>query len=296
MARVDTNLSLADLSEFLKVSSSKLGVSGSRVNPLKVRQILERRGYRYPQKVVSFQMLKGGVAKTTSALQFGFRASMYGARVLMIDLDQQSNLTFALGADGESRPVWIDVVEKKIKIQEAIVAIHPGLDLIPSSLNNSVLDRVLLQSHRNWSLSVKAPLKEIRDQYDLVIIDTAPSLSMINTAVTIASDQVVLPIQPDRFSMMGLEKHLEDLAELEREFDLELEKKILFTRFDGRESMSHQILTECLEKHEDSLMKNYVRSSSDLKNSIGTGKSIFSSKGAAKEDYDLVTRELLGFQ
>jgi len=167
--------------------------------------------------------------------------------------------------------------------------------LIPSSLNNSVLDRVLLQSNRNWAQAVKAPLRELQDRYDLIILDTAPSLSILNTAVTCASDVVVLPINPDKFSMAGVKKHLEDLKELEKEFDLKLEKRILFTRFDGREMASREILTQCVDLFEDLLMKNYIRSSSEVKNTIGSGKSIFSTKSAAKEDYDLVMRELLQF-
>lgn len=303
--KTDENLSTHDLGTLLGWSAEKLQKEMKKAgfeSPYKsvipreqVRGFLEKRGFRYPNQVVSFQMLKGGVAKTTSALNFGWRAAMYGARVLMIDLDQQANLTFALGVEAENKPVWLDIVEKKVTPQEAIVPISEGLDLIPSSLNNSVLDRVLLNSNRNWSMAVKAPLRELRSEYDLVILDTAPSLSIVNTAVTCASDLVVLPINPDKFSLLGVKKHLEDLTELEKEFDLKLEKKILFTRFDGRESASHEILTRCLDLFEDFLMKNYIRSSSELKNTLGTGRSIYSTKNAAKEDYDLVTRELLGF-
>ena len=262
--------------------------------PSVVRKFLYSRGVRIPEQVISLQMLKGGVAKTTSALNIGLRASMYGARVLFIDLDQQANLTFALGVDSEKSAVWVDVLEKKVRIQEAVQNIDVGLDLIPSSLNNSVLDRVLLSGNRNWAQAVKAPLKEIRAQYDLVIIDTAPSLSAINTAVTCASDVVVLPINPDKFSLLGVRKHLEDLKELRKDFELEFEAKILFTRFDGRESSSREILETCTREFDELLMKSYIRTSTDLKNNIGTGKSIFKNKGVAKEDYDLVTRELLG--
>jgi chromosome partitioning protein len=258
-----------------------------------VRKYIYTRGVKFPYKVMSFQMLKGGVAKTTSALNFGLRAAMYGARILFIDLDQQSNLTFALGVEGESLPVWVDIVEKKVSIEQARVPVEEGIDLIPSSLNNSVLDRVLLNGNRNWAQAVKGPLKEIRAQYDLVIIDTAPNLSAINTAVTCASDLVILPINPDKFSIMGVRKHLEDLADVKKDFDIEFENKILFTKFDGRESLSHELLSKCAEEFDSILMKNYIRTSTDIKNSIGQTKSIFSGKSNAKEDYDLITRELL---
>ena len=261
--------------------------------PSTVRKYIQTRGVKIPYKVISFQMLKGGVAKTTSALNFGLRAAMYGARVLFIDLDQQANLTYALGVQDETLPVWVDVVEKKTTIEQAKIQIEEGIDLIPSSLNNSVLDRVLLNGNRNWAQAVKGPLKEIRAQYDLVIIDTAPNLSAINTAVTCASDLIVLPINPDKFSMLGVRKHLEDLAEVKKDFDLEFENKILFTKFDGRESLSHELLSQCVKEFDSLLMKSYIRTSTDIKNSIGQTKSIFSGKSNAKEDYDLVTRELL---
>lgn len=301
----DQNLSLADLSFFLEEKTANIQAqllkldpkwkNRSSVPPHLVRKILVKNGYRLPKQVVSFQMLKGGVAKTTSALNFGWRASHYGARVLFIDLDQQANLTFALGVEAENKPVWVDIIEKKTEIEKAIIPIGPQIDLIPSSLNNSVLDRVLLNGNRNWAQAVKGPLKEIIGNYDLVVIDTAPNLSAINTAVTCASDLVVLPINPDKFSMIGLKKNLQDLKDLRKEFDLGFEEKILFTRFDGRESSSQVFLSECMNLFEDLLLKHYVRTSTEIKNAIGGPRSVFTTKNNAKEDYDGVTRELLGF-
>jgi chromosome partitioning protein len=250
----------------------------------------------FPKKVVSVQMLKGGVAKTTSVLNIGLGAAHYGARVLFIDMDQQANLTFALGVDAEEAedmPVWLDIVEKKCTIQESVHKLTDNIDLIPSNLNNSVLDRVLLNSNRNWALAIKTPLEQIRKNYDLILIDTAPALSATNTAVTVASDEVILPVNPDRFSYMGLEKHLEELREIKKDFDLDLTEKILFTRFDGREKVSHELLQKCIDSFEDLLMKNYIRTSTEVKNTIGTGKSIYQTKSNAREDYDLITREVL---
>jgi chromosome partitioning protein len=249
-----------------------------------------------PHKVISVQMLKGGVAKTTSALNIGLGAAHYGARVLFVDMDQQANLTFALGMDidaAEEKPVWLDIVEKKSTIQEAVVKLSDKIDLIPSNLNNSVLDRVLLNSNRNWSQAVKTPLELIRKNYDLILIDTAPALSATNTAVTVASDLVILPVNPDRFSYRGLEKHLEELREIKKDFDLGLTEKILFTKFDGREKVSHELLQKCMDSFEDLLMKSYIRTSTEVKNTIGTGKTIYQTKSSAREDYDLITREVL---
>lgn len=301
----DHLLSLADLSFLLEEPVAKIEAQlrkldpawklKSQIEPERVRQLLTKKGFKIPKKVISFQMLKGGVAKTTSAMNFGWRAAQYGARVLFIDLDQQANLTFALGVDGENLPVWVDVIEKKSAIQDVVLNITPGVDLIPSSLNNSILDRVLYTSHRNIATAVKSAVGEIRDAYDIIILDTAPSLSAINTAVTCASDMVVLPINPDKFSMIGVKKHLEDLEEMRADFDLKFESKVLFTRFDGRESASQIFLEESLEMFEDLLLKHYIRTSSEIKNALTGGRTIFATKNNAKEDYDGLTRELLGF-
>lgn len=298
-------LSLTDLSHFLEISPSEVKeklkkltgkkLETSYVIPTDVRKLLLKEGYKYPHKVVSIQMLKGGVAKTTSVLNMGTRAAMYGARVLFIDLDQQANLSYALGVDNEELPVWIDIVEKKKNIDECIQFVEEGVDLIPSSLNNSVLDRVLLNSNRNWAQSVKGPLEKVRHRYDLILIDTAPALSAVNTAVTVASDQVVLPVNPDKFALLGLKKNLEELADLEKDFDLDFERKVLFTKFDGREKASHELLQKCIDSFEKIMMKSYIRSSSEVKNTIRSHRNLYQGKSPVKTDYDQTTRELLEF-
>jgi chromosome partitioning protein len=287
------------LADFNRLGSSLKLSAG--IPPASVKKYLLKKGFLYPQKVVSLQMLKGGVAKTTSALNIGLRASMYGFRVLFVDLDQQANLSFALGEQSEKSLAWIDLLERKADIHGVIRQLWPGVDLIPSNLNNSVLDRFLLSHARNWSSSVERPLAEIKSDYDLIIIDTAPSLSMLNTAVTLASDEVLLPINPDRFSLIGAQKHLQDLQDIEQEFHIEVKKRVLFTKFDSRESLSHIMLEKTMEMFPEYLMEHYIRASSEIRNVIGSQKSIFSGQARAgglvraKEDYDLVTRELVGF-
>ncbi len=106
---------------------------------------------------------------------------------------------------------------------------------------------------------------------------------------------MVLPINPDKFSILGMQKHLEDLKDLRTEFELNFEEKILFTKFDGGETASREILSQVVDFFADQLMKNYIRTSSEIKNSIRSSRTIFNSKSNAKEDYDLVTKELLGW-
>jgi chromosome partitioning protein len=274
---------------------SVLITNRSFLPPESVRKIFDIRGIQYKKLTASFQMLKGGVAKTTTAMNVGLRANMYGARVLMIDLDQQANLSFAMGVENPDAYVWTDILEGKCQIGDAIVKVTPSLHLIPSNLNNSVCDRILLSGKRNVAAGVSQYLAPIKDQYDLILIDTAPNLSAINTAASCASDYVVLPVNPDKFSFSGLTKTLDDLNKIKSEFQASFEPKILFTKFDGRETASHELLKLCLMNFSDQMLKAFVRTSTEVKNTIRTGRTIFDNRSNAKEDYDLVTRELMGF-
>ena len=258
------------------------------------RAVMLSRGYQYRNLVASLQMLKGGVAKTTTAMNIGIRANMYGARVLLIDLDQQANLSFAFGIEDPDAMVWVDIIEGKAPISQTIRRISPSLHVIPSNLNNSMLDRVLLTGKRNVGSGVSQYLAPIRDQYDLIILDTAPNLSAINTAASCACDFVLLPVNPDKFSFVGLTKTREDLQKIRQEFNAHFESRVLFTKFDGRETASHELLKLCFANFGSEMMKAFIRTSTEVKNTIRTGRSIFEHRSNAKDDYDLVTRELMG--
>jgi chromosome partitioning protein len=260
--------------------------------PEVVRHYLQQKGFTYQSQVLSFQMLKGGVAKTTSCLNIGLRAAMYGFRVLFLDLDQQANLSFALGVDDLDAPVFVNVLEKKIRLVDAVRPLTTNISLLPSNLNNSVVERVLLQGSRNLGRVVRGPLEEVFKSYDLVLIDTSPSLSALNTAVTCASDMVILPINPDKFTLFGVQKHLADLAQIRTDFDLSFTVKVLFTKFDARESASQAYFDQSLELFGDKMIRNYIRQTADIKNTIASGKTIYDSKGNAKDDYDRVTRDI----
>lgn len=284
------------LHKYVKTNGFETLVAGHRayLTPEAARALLMSRNFQYKRQVVSLQMLKGGVAKTTTAMNIGIRANMYGARVLLVDLDQQANLSFAFGIEDPDAPVWVDVIEGKTPVDQSVRRISPTLHVIPSNLNNSMLDRVLLTGKRNVGSGVSQYLAPIRDQYDLVILDTAPNLSAINTAASCASDLVLLPVNPDKFSFVGLTKTRDDLQKIKQEFSAHFESRVLFTKFDGRETASHELLKLCLANYGSEMMKAFVRTSTEVKNTIRTNRSIFEQRSNAKDDYDLVTRELMG--
>lgn len=282
--------------KFIKENDFRPHIVGKRayLSAEDTRAAMQARGIIFRPQTICLQMLKGGVGKTTTALNVGIRASMYGARVLLIDLDQQANLSFAFGIEDEQREVWADVLEGKTPVESLVHEVTPNLHIIPSNLNNSVLDKILLNGKRNVAQGIRQPLAPIHGNYELIIIDTAPNLSAINTAAACASDTVLLPVNPDKFSFDGLGKTLADLSDIRREFDHHFDTKVIFTKFDARETSSHALLKACFAEYGDIMLNSFVRTSAEFKNVIRSGYSIFSHKGSAKEDYDTVTREVLG--
>ena len=266
------------------------------ISPLGVRQVLEERGFKYQEQIVSFQIVKGGVGKTSLSFSLAVRASHYGAKVLAIDLDQQGNLTRSFGVDARDRPVWLNVYRDNIGLTDAIVNVSEGLDLIPSNLNNSRLDVELTQSSANLKDMIRDKIASIRHHYDLIVIDCPPAINKINTAVTCASDTVIIPINPDPYAMDGLDFTISELNRIKKEFKVHFDYKIIWNRFDKRESMGTIYMHELASSKEymEKLIPVVIRTDASLKNAVFDQKSVFELRGSIKEDIDRFTREVLG--
>jgi chromosome partitioning protein len=266
------------------------------ISPLGVRQVLEERGFKYPEQIVSFQIVKGGVGKTSLSFSLAVRASHYGAKVLAIDLDQQGNLTRSFGVDARDRAVWLNVYRDGIGLNEAIVNVAEGLDLIPSNLNNSRLDVELTQSSANLKDMIRDKIASIRHHYDLIVIDCPPAINKINTAVTCASDTVIIPINPDPYAMDGLDFTISELNRIKKEFKVHFDYKIIWNRFDQRERLGTIYMHELASSKEymEKLIPVVIRTDASLKNAVFDQKSVFELRGSIKEDIDRFTREVLG--
>ena len=268
-----------------------------------VRKIFELRGYQYPHtaKVISMMMCKGGVGKTTTTVFVAQRLSAYGAKVLIIDADSQGNATSALSLDqygmsiDEETPVLLDLITGQCEMDDVVLKVSPNLHLIPSSPANSTLDGKIRENFKNTSLALRKHLDPILSKYDFILIDCAPALNLTNTAMVAASKLVIMPVAPDKFSQMGLEQTINEISQIESDFNLKIEKKIVFTKFDAREYTSLKYLTDIAESHRDKMFTTMIRTASDLKNAITKKEDLFSyKKSNAKDDYDNLTKELMG--
>jgi chromosome partitioning protein len=248
-------------------------------------------------KVVTFQIVKGGTGKTSTAFNFAIRANLYGARVLCVDLDHQGNMTDFFNVDADQYPVMIDVLTGDAKFSEGIVSILPGLDLLSSRIDNSIIDSELMIRKTNLKKIYREMFLKVKDDYDLVVVDCPPSLGHSVAAAALASDMIIAPVTPDRSAIKGLELTTNEIQELANENDVIVDVRILFNKFDKRTSLSHGTL-EKLIKHKEfgkKLFSTYISVNQDLPNAVDKRTTIFDSlrENSAKTDMDLFVREAL---
>lgn len=309
--RQDYTISVRELDQLLNVTpqgmhhlmksmdiSTQIVKNKKYIPPVEVRRLFESRGYSYPNEVLSFSVVKGGVGKTSLSHSFAIRASQYGARVLVIDLDQQANITQAFGIDDEDLPTFFEVIQHEMDINEAILPITSNLHLIPSSMNMSFLDRYLQLNQENLNDVFKDQIDKISKQYDIIIFDCPPAISSATSAATLASTRMVMPVTPMKFSLQGLKASFEEVSNLEKKFKKKnLEKSIIFNRFDGRKTSSSEYLRELAssEGYSKYMMNCFIRENSELENCINQKHSVFdyNKKNNAREDLDIFTRELM---
>ena len=248
----------------------------------------------------SWQNLKGGVGKTHLSFSTAIRLSLYGIKVAIIDLDQQGNFTQACGVNSEDKPALIDVIREKLDIKDCMVPVLPGIDILPSRIENAVLDNLFAINGLPVDKEIKKRVDVLKEYYDIVFIDCPPSLGQAVTSASLAADRIIVPVDPERFSLSGLNITLNELNDnVADKYDKQLDIYIVLNKFDGRTALSHETLKTLFndDKYRSRLFKTFIRTSQDLPNAVAKGKTIFDSlrSSTAKEDIDLLTREIVEF-
>lgn len=254
---------------------------------------------QFAPKVIAVQIVKGGTGKTTLTQSIAIRANLYGAKVLCIDLDQQSNLTQSFQINPEKTPVMVDILNDNLNLKDAILPVFEGLDIIPGRIENAVLDNTIMLKRLPLDRVYKEKIDILvrNEKYDLVLIDCPPALGQSVTAITLSSDYIILPVIPEKFSLSGLKVTSQEIENITKTYNKSISYRIILNKFDGRTVLSHEILS-LLIKHPiygSKLFKSYVRVNQDFSNIIAKETSIFDylKNSAAKEDIDLLTREIL---
>jgi chromosome partitioning protein len=254
--------------------------------------------HKFKNQTIAMQIVKGGVGKTTLVHSIATRASLYGAKVLCIDLDQQANLTRAFNIDPSKTPVMIDILDKDYDIKDSIMPAFDGVDIVPSRMDNANLDNLLILKKLPLDRVYKMLIKDLKKEYDLILFDCPPALGQSVTASALAVDWVISPVTPEEFSIDGLKVSASELKKVEKMFGKKIPIKILLNKFDSRTNLSHDVLSSLISipSYKKVMFKSYIRVSQAFANVISLKNTIYDSTKPSpeKEDIDLITREILG--
>lgn len=172
-------------------------------------------------KIIAIANQKGGVGKTTTAINLGVGLVKNGSRVLLVDLDPQGNATQGLGFDADSLEITVTTMMRKMINKDYAfqrkygILPHPeGIDLLPANIELSVLETELISLFFGREKMLKTYLNMISDEYDYIIIDCMPSLNLIAINALVAADEVIIPIHAQYYSVRGLEQLLQTIGSI----------------------------------------------------------------------------------
>lgn len=243
-------------------------------------------------KIISISNHKGGVGKTTSALNIGAGLNKLGKKVLLIDLDPQANLSQSLGIIEHEKNIY-GAIRGEYKLQP--INIIKGLDLIPSTLDLSGAE-VELSGEAGREYILKELIDPIKKQYDYVIIDSPPSLGLLTINSFTASDEVLIPLQAQYLAIQGLTKLVEVIDKIKKRLNKSLKVGGVFiTQYDNRKVLNRDVVTTIKSHFKNEVFKTKIRDNVALAEAPTQGVDIFryqpKSKGA--EDYLALCREIV---
>lgn len=255
-------------------------------------------------KVIAITNQKGGVGKTTTTFNLGVALAKQGKKVLIVDVDPQSNLTTYAGWYNEEdlKYTLSDLMEQsmndeEIKTKESILHHKENIDLIPSSLNLSALENALAYAmSREYTL--RNCLSIVKNDYDYILLDCQPSLGMLTINALASADSVLIPVQSEYFALRGMTDLFKIINKVRRQINPTLKIDGAFlTLVDKRTNLSKEIAKQINDNY-GSILKLYdikIPRAVKTAESTSSGGSIFSydKSGVVAEAYSSLTKEVL---
>lgn len=248
-------------------------------------------------KIIAFANQKGGVGKSTSAINIAAALGLLGKKTLIVDLDPQGNTTSGVGINKKQiKTSSYDILISRSDTKSAIVKTKfENLDILPSNITLAGAEFELVDTS-NREGRFKSAMDKVKDEYDYIIVDCPPSLGLLTLNALVASNGVVVPMLCEYFSLEGLTQLMITIREVKKRFNPSLDLAgILITMYNGRLNLSAEVLHELKKYYSDKLFKTMIPRSVRLSEAPSYGEPIqyYDKRSKSSEAYNEVAKELI---
>lgn len=248
-------------------------------------------------KILAFANQKGGIGKTTSAINVAAAMSVAGKNVLAVDCDPQGNMTSGFGINKKNlRCTSYDLLVGRVTAEEAIVATaFERLSIIPANISLAGAEFELVELE-NRAFRLKNELEKVKERYDYIVIDCPPSLGILTINALAASDGVVIPMQCEYFALEGLTQLMMTIRKTKELYNPDLDiTGILITMYNGRLNLSNQVMKELKRYYADKILSEPIPRSVRISEAPSYGMPIcyYDKSGKATAAYASAAKELM---